>query len=546
MKWLDCAEIRLVLVVFVAAVVLGGGSAYADFTFSTPIELGQPIWSPGHDPQGCCFSRDGLELYFSSTRPGGYGYFDIWVATRETEGAPWGEPVNLGPNVNSPAGEVEPAISPDGLELYFGLYTDYIIRVCSRPAKDAPWSTPEVLGPPVGANTDYSAEVSPDGLSLYFSSGRPGGYGGRDIWVTTRATTQDDWGTPVNLGLTVNSTSYDAYPSISSDGLALFFTSDRPGGYGDRDIWVTIRPTTGAEWGPPINYPSLNQAREDWDPAISPDGSVLYFESIHNMWQSSITPTVDLNVDGIVDSADMCIMVDHWGENYPLCDIGPTPLGDGVVDIQDLIVLAEHLFEATLVAHWALDETEGMFAADSAGDNDAFVVGGTAWQPSSGRVDGALQLDGVDGCVIAGPVLNPADGPFSIFAWVNGGAPGQVVVSQLGAANWLAADAEGNLMTELTGPGLSDLSEKGRRRTVITDGEWHRIGFVWNGTRRTLYVDGVVLAEDTQDSLEGSQMGLYIGVGKNYTPGTFFSGMIDDVRIYDVALTPKQIAALAQ
>jgi len=70
---------------------------------------------------------------------------------------------------------------------------------------------------------------------------------------------------------------------------------------------------------------------------------------------------VDFNGDGIVDSTDLCILVDHWGENYPLCDIGPTPFGDGIVDVQDLIILAEHLFEEvsdpTLIAHWPLDET---------------------------------------------------------------------------------------------------------------------------------------------------------------------------------------------
>jgi predicted secreted protein len=53
----------------------------------------------------------------------------------------------------------------------------------------------------------------------------------------------------------------------------------------------------------------------------------------------------DFNGDGIVDSADMCIMVDHWGEDYPLCDMAPPPFGDGIIDVQDLIVLAEHLFE---------------------------------------------------------------------------------------------------------------------------------------------------------------------------------------------------------
>jgi inhibitor of cysteine peptidase len=86
--------------------------------------------------------------------------------------------------------------------------------------------------------------------------------------------------------------------------------------------------------------------------SISADCSTLYFTSnrsggvgSYDLWQVSISPVVDFNGDGIVDCADMCIMVDHWGEDYPLCDIGPTPLGDGIVDVQDLIVLAEHLFE---------------------------------------------------------------------------------------------------------------------------------------------------------------------------------------------------------
>jgi hypothetical protein len=58
-----------------------------------------------------------------------------------------------------------------------------------------------------------------------------------------------------------------------------------------------------------------------------------------------IEPIVDLNSDGIVDSADICIIIDHWGTDQPLCDVGPMPWGDGIVDVQDLIVLAEHLFK---------------------------------------------------------------------------------------------------------------------------------------------------------------------------------------------------------
>jgi hypothetical protein len=356
MKWFNCSQMVIVLAGFVTVSVLGYGTAKADFTFGTPTNLGPPIWSD-RDPQGCCFSRDGLELYFSSrNRPGGYGGWDLWVAKRETVDTPWGEPVNLGPNVNSTAQEVGPTISPDGLELYFMWYNGYRIRVCKRPSKDAPWNKSEVLGPPFGVreHQDSYPEVSADGLSLYFASQRTGGYGGSDIWVSTRATTSDPWSEPINLGPNVNSASWDGCPSISSDGLALFFSSERPGGYCEEDIWVTTRPTTGAEWGPPVNYPSLNVFNRspethswisNFEPAISPDGSVLYFDTPLVVWQSSIIPIVDLNVDGIVDSADMCIMVDHWGTDNSLCDIGPMPWGDGVVDVQDLIVLSEHLFQ---------------------------------------------------------------------------------------------------------------------------------------------------------------------------------------------------------
>jgi hypothetical protein len=64
-----------------------------------------------------------------------------------------------------------------------------------------------------------------------------------------------------------------------------------------------------------------------------------------DIWEVSIEPVVDLNGDGVVDAADMCIIVDNWGTDNPLCDIGPKPWGDGIVDVQDLIVIAEHLFE---------------------------------------------------------------------------------------------------------------------------------------------------------------------------------------------------------
>ncbi len=191
--------------------------------------------------------------------------------------------------------------------------------------------------------------------------------------------------------------------------------------------------------------------------------------------------------------------------------------------------------DPTLVAYWAFDEVEGDIASDSANDNDGTVYGEPTWQPKGGMVDGALQLDGIDDYVSTPFVLNPADGKFSIFIWIKGGAPGQVVLAQTGGANWLGTDTlEGNLMTELKGSGRGAailLSQ-----AVITDGNWHRIGLVWDGSHRTLYVDDVAVAEDTQGNLESSDNGLYIGTGKAMEPGSFWLGLIDDVRIRSAPL----------
>ena len=74
----------------------------------------------------------------------------------------------------------------------------------------------------------------------------------------------------------------------------------------------------------------------------------------------------------------------YWDTDEPLCNIAPPPFGDDIVDVGDLKVLAEHLFEESgLVAHWKLDETESNIAYDSARTNDADVLGDPAWQPDN-------------------------------------------------------------------------------------------------------------------------------------------------------------------
>jgi len=274
----------------------------------------------------------------------------------------------------------------------------------------------------------------------------------------------------------------------------------------------------------------------------------------------TMIPTVDFNGDGIVDAADVVIMIEHWLTDYPLCDIGPMPWGDGIVDVQDLIVLAEHLFEEILpfgcVAYWKLDQTEGNIARNSTGFNDGICHGEPIWQSIDGKIGGALQFDGVDDYVEIDFVLSPADGAFSTCAWIKGGAPDQVIISQtdgIGTGQtWLGTDpSEGKLLT-----GLAPLAGRSPAQPLvsefdITDGQWHHIGIVvaaYQSIRfRYLYLDGVRVVMDTQSvELPYANGGLYIGVDKNLDAMSFFSGLIDDVRIYNVALSADEIAALAQ
>ncbi len=138
--------------------------------------------------------------------------------------------------------------------------------------------------------------------------------------------------------------------------------------------------------------------------------------------------------------------------------------------------------------------------------------------------------------------MHPADGKFSVFVWIKGGAPGQVILFQESGVNWLVADAvDGALKTDLRTPATI-----GRIPippgpplicpTVVTDGAWHRAGFIRDGSDRILYVDDIEVACDTATNLESASGGLYIGAGSDLEAGAFWSGLIDDVRIYSRAL----------
>lgn len=530
------------------------GQARGDFYCGTPTKVANV--NGGNSNLGGCISADGLSLYFTSQRSGNYGEnFDIHVATRTTTQDTWGTPRNLGAMVNGTSFDHTANISPDGLSLLFssdrpGGLGGMDMWIAARYSVDSPWGAPVNMGPTVNsAMWDLSPRISADGLSLYFHSTRPGGRGSEDIWMATRAAKADPWGTPVNLGPAINSSANDGEAVLSPDGLVIFFSSDRAGGVGSYDLWMATRRSANDPWGTPVNLgPTVNSPNVEWCSSISADGATLYFCSDRpttwgpcSVYQTTIIPMPDFNGDGMVDGEEVRIMAKNWGTGEPLCDIGPMPYGDGVVDTQDLLILSQYVSKEVLnpaiVSYWKLDEIEGATARNTVAAPEATVIGDPIWQPDAGAIGGALRLDGLDDCLIGGFDRDPSKAPWSVFIWVKGGAPGQVILSQQGGFDWLVADpATGALMTDLQSIGRS--SRALSSLAIITDDQWHRIGLTWDGTTRTLCVDGAVVAQDTQSSPRSIYGDLNIGCGSDMAPGSFWSGMIDDVRIYNRIVKP--------
>jgi len=237
-------------------------------------------------------SRDGLLLYFSSDRPGGYGEIDLWVAERNSVNDVWNSPTNLGPTINTTRSELSPCLSADGLTLYFedgnpygvasraGGPGHYQIWTATRSNGANPWNTPTDLGPPVGSSSvDDYPHLAADGLSLYFTSMRSGQAG---LYVARRADPWTPWLTATNLGSQINQGSWIGGPYLSTNGLRLVFYSDRSGGRGGFDLWMSTRSNITAAWPAPVNLGvQVNGPHYDVTPCVSIDfpalGSYVYF-----------------------------------------------------------------------------------------------------------------------------------------------------------------------------------------------------------------------------------------------------------------------------
>ena len=237
---------------------------------NTPFVDGCPIQSP-----------DGQSLYLASTRPGGLGGIDIWVATRASTTDPWGAPVNLGEPVNSPADDFCPTpvrggglffVSREALPGSCGMADVYFTR--RNPAHG--WREPVNLGcTSNGGPNSALDEMGPSYVEaggtdrLYFSSGP-------DIYVSERQS--DGSFGPAAPVTELNSAATDIQPNVRKDGLEVVFASNRRAGT-DQDIYTATRDSVDAPFSAPVRLgDEVNTTvASETRPSLSWDGTQLLF-----------------------------------------------------------------------------------------------------------------------------------------------------------------------------------------------------------------------------------------------------------------------------
>jgi hypothetical protein len=182
---------------------------------------------------------------------------------------PWGAPV---PIDITPVADDDPSATADLLELYFNRNSD--IYVTKRASISDPWDTPVVVAELSSADTETTPEVTYDGLTIYVASNRAGGLGGNDIWMSTRASRTAAWGMPVHVP-ELSSTSADGAATLT-DPLVIMIDSDRGGSL---DILIAQRTSPMATFGAPQLVTPLDTTESEGNPMLASDKLTVYFDS---------------------------------------------------------------------------------------------------------------------------------------------------------------------------------------------------------------------------------------------------------------------------
>jgi hypothetical protein len=261
-----------------------GENLFHDSQFGTALRLDGNVSSNGEHRSpfatsvGDDFENGRESIIFSSDRSGGYGGFDLWIATWTDDG--W-RVANLGPAVNSAANEMDPHLASDGTLLLFSSNrgaTEKLFHLyqSSLDLAEGQWRTASPIEVLNSTYEERHPSLTANMRGLYFASNRPGGAGGWDIWAS-------EWipgigfSSPFNLGAPINTARNEIAPAISGDGALLVFSSDRSGGFGGYDLWSSSpRPV----WTTPVNLGStVNTSFDENEPSLRVDHDYLVFAS---------------------------------------------------------------------------------------------------------------------------------------------------------------------------------------------------------------------------------------------------------------------------
>jgi len=239
-------------------------------------------------------ARDYYDRYLKFRSPGEVSHGDsllfesIRFALEQMSKANDSLPKKLSGNVNSTADEYFPNMTADGKTLVF---TRLIRKNPGRPDSlrqedlyRSQWdgntfSYPESFAPPVGSPGNEGAQtIRQDGRIMIFTAcHRPDSKGGCDLYQAVKS--GGDWSVPVNLGYPMNTRYWESTPSLSFDGRYLYFSSNRPGGYGGMDIWRSVKLRSGG-WSEPVNLGKIiNTTGDEMTPVCTSDPALLFFAS---------------------------------------------------------------------------------------------------------------------------------------------------------------------------------------------------------------------------------------------------------------------------
>ena len=244
--------------------------------FSSPRPVAA-VNTEGVEEDDVSLTQDMREMYFE--RAG-----DIWWTTRPSINDPWGAPLPA-KELNSVAWDGMGKLSADGLTFYLtsartdsGSQGADEIYVSTRADRALPWTSPTLVTELNSPGCDQCPYMVASEQLIVFNSNRSGGH---DLYQATRSQGSAGWEalTPI---ADVNGSGLDECPWIDVAFTVIYFTSDRAGGQGGRDLWVSTRNPSSGAFDPAVQVPALNTSFEEADPWLSPDLKTIYFASTRN------------------------------------------------------------------------------------------------------------------------------------------------------------------------------------------------------------------------------------------------------------------------